>query len=195
MRTVLFDGLMSWMIVAVGLLAAPAVARVQEEAEEEDPIERRIYRFQHRLLPAWTHQKDSSFYEDLRAGRTQRLRDAAEKIIGKEYAAGLKVRAIKDAPMVLIEFPEPMEAPLCYFALIIKTEDGFRYMTLEKTFPHPKSNIKTVVGEWKPGSHTNWGGREYTDADSFVKEFVRPDGKPTVQTAPAIETALPTTKN
>jgi hypothetical protein len=52
----------------------------------------------------------------------------------------------------------------CYFAILVKEGDSFRYVTREQTFDLDGSGVKTVVGGWTSGgNHLNLGGRIYTD--------------------------------
>jgi len=173
-------------------LALSGGARADEPTKEEPSDGRKIYAFQHRLLPRWTHGSKGAFYRDLRAGKKERLIEAAEEFVGKEFAQGIVVRALPDAPQVLIEFPKPDRMPNCYFALVIEKESGFRYVTLELTAPGDE-RVKTFVGEWTAeGAHLNFGPRDYTDSDSFLKEFApKKDGAPAPTPKPEAITRPP----
>ena len=141
------------------------------------PLTRRIYQFQHRLIPGWVHKSSGAFYADLRAGNLDRLREAASEAISPEYAAGIKVTPYPALDGVLIEYPAPEAPPLCYFAFIHadpKAETGYAIYTYEKTmnFPGMQTQAVGVVGGWsRDGTHSNIGSRPYQDAEAFVRDL------------------------
>ena len=76
---------------------------------------------------------------------------------------------------MLIEYPMPVAAPLCYFTFIHasrKGETGFAVYTYEKTMSFGGPEPYGVVGGWSlDGTHSNMGTRDYKDADAFVRDL------------------------
>jgi hypothetical protein len=138
---------------------------------KEITIHQKIYNFQHRLLPRWTHQSGGAFFNDLVQDRPEILLMAATEMVGEEFARNISIKKYKDPEAVLLTFPPPKESPACYFIYIAKTKDGFEFYTYEKTVDLFKKGDKGVVGEWSANKgHLNFGPRKYEDAESFVQE-------------------------
>jgi hypothetical protein len=138
-------------------------------------MHQKIYQFQHRLLPKWTHDSKGVFFYDLMSGNTGRLIVAAERIVGEEFSKKIEIRKYPEAKGVLLIFPAPNEPPECFFIYIAKAKDGFRFFTYEKSADIFGDDDKGVVGEWTAdGTHLNIGSRKYDDADSFVSELQEP---------------------
>ena len=98
--------------------------------------------------------------------------------MGKDFAQKLVVRPLVDSTQVLIIFQEPTEPALCFYAIVQKKGDKYRYLTLELTEDLFGNGNKTVFGEWdEAGGHKNLGTRKYSDAESFVAEATANAGK------------------
>lgn len=162
-------------LLCVLLACSASVAAASAAPASEPTAAEKIYYFQHRLLRDWTHGTQGAFFDDLRKGATDRLVSAATQYLGKESAQKLVVRALPDAPAVLLTFPSPAKPPECFFVLILKVEDGYRYLTLEMAEDLLGNSTKSVAGEWtKAGSHLNFGPRTYADEKSFLAEYAPP---------------------
>jgi hypothetical protein len=138
------------------------------------PIERRIYFYQHKLLPNWTFTTDGAFFRDLKNGELARLRSAASEIVSAEYSAKISATNIPQSNAVLITFEEPTTPPACFFALIRETGSKYYYLTYEKTLDISNAGYIGVVGGWSAdGSHCNYGSRTYSDRESFISDAIR----------------------
>lgn len=137
-------------------------------------LHKRIYYFQHRLIRNWVFESNGQFYADLRLRDTSGLTLAATEIINSEYAKSILVTPIDNKEAVLISFPEPDSAPLCYFAIVEKTGAKFSYLTYEKALPFGEK-VVGVVGSWsEDGGHGNHGPRGYKTAEEFIKDVLAP---------------------
>jgi hypothetical protein len=115
------------------------------------------------------------FFDDLMRGNTGRLTEAATKNVGEEFSRKIQIRKYPEAKGVLLVFQPPNEPPECFFIYIIKTKDGFKFYTYEKSADIFGEGDKGVVGEWSAdGTHSNLGSRKYDDFDSFVTEVQVP---------------------
>lgn len=159
-------------LLLLSVMTVPLSGAENSASSKEVTMGQRIYYFQHRLLPKWTHESNGMFFHDLMNGHFERLIAAAKNIVGEEFAKQIEVQKYAEAGGVLIRFPRPTVAPECFFVYIVKTESGFRFHTYEKTVDLYGSGDKGVVGEWSAdGKHLNFGPRKYEDSDSFVSEL------------------------
>ncbi|MBS1196972.1 MAG: hypothetical protein H6R18_757 [Proteobacteria bacterium] len=161
-----------FLFCCMALLAINGACLAQEPAKEPT-MKDRIYFFQHRLIPQWTHQSGGAFFNDLNAGKSEKLIEAATKIVSPEFAAAISVKKYPDKNGILIRFAVPVEVPQCYFAYIYKdkNDNKFSLYTYEKTLDLLKEGNKGVVGLWSAeGGHSNLGARTYEDPESFVGE-------------------------
>jgi hypothetical protein len=149
----------------------------QEDQRPEPTPHQKIYFFQHKLIPEWTHRTNGAFFGDLSNGRHQRLLDIAAEIVSPEFSNGISIKPYPKVGGLLISFPTPVEPPECYFIYIHKDpkKHAFSLFTYEKTRdPFGRGN-KGVVGSWSAdGEHGNHGSRTYEDAGSFVTEMQGP---------------------
>lgn len=156
---------------------APAVPADAASAAAGKALHRNIYQLQHRLIPNWVHKSSGAFYTALVTGDLTRLRSVATELVSAEYAAGIKVTPYPALQGVLIEYPVPLTAPLCYFAFVHasnKSTSGYEVYTYEKTMNFPGMDpAYGVVGSWSAdgGQHANMGTRSYQDAESFVRDL------------------------
>lgn len=155
---------------------APAASDAAPAAPAAPTLHRRTYELQHRLIPNWVHKSEGAFYTALVVGDLARLREVAGELVSPDYAAGIKVTAYPALEGVLIEYPAPLTPPLCYFAFVHatgKSSTGYEIYTYEKTMKIPGLDSGYgVVGGWTPdGKHLNLGGRDYQDAESFVRDL------------------------
>lgn len=137
--------------ILVALAVSATAVRAAEAAEEQ---ERKIYAFEHRTLPKWTHGSDGAFYTDLASGHAEQLIAKANEFLGTDFGAAIRLRVLQEPEAVLITFPAPTKPPHCFFAAVVKTKDGFRYVTAEKTEDLMGEGLKAVLGEWTAdGAH------------------------------------------
>ena len=134
----------------------------------------RIYHFQHRMLPKWTHESEGKFYKDILNSDFDILFNTASNVVGKEFSKNIIIQRLDDINGILLIFPEPAEPLECYFVFIAKVNENYRFITYEKTQDLSESGDKGVVGEWLPnGTHLNHGSRKYEDAEKFVNDIKR----------------------
>lgn len=156
--------LASCPIIAADSPAPPAAAT------EEPTAHQKLYYFEHRLLPKWAHRTQGAFFEDLRAGRVERLQEAARAIVGPEFAGALVVEAVPVPTGVLLTFAAPAERGDCYFAFVAKVGEGYRYFTYEKAMSITGQDIEACIGEWgEDGGHRNFGFRNEKAREVFLK--------------------------
>lgn len=154
----------------------PPASAASQATRPAPTLHQRTYQLQHRLIPNWVHKSSGAFYTALVVGDLGRLREVAGELVSPEYAAGIKVTPYPALEGVLIEYPEPLTPPLCYFAFVhvnAKSSTGYEIYTYEKTMKFPGlDNSYGVVGTWSPdGTHGNLGGRSYQDAESFIRDL------------------------
>ena len=162
----------SFLVCCMALLTINGACLAQEPAKEPT-MKDRIYFFQHRLIPQWTHQSEGAFFNDLNSGKSEKLIEAATKIVSPEFAAAISIKKYPDENGVLIKFAAPVEVPQCYFIFIYKDKNSskFSLYAYEKTHDLLKEGNKGVVGQWSAeGGHSNLGARTYEDPESFVSE-------------------------
>lgn len=159
-------------------LVAPVMQVMAED--KGDDASRRIYAFEHRLLPRLVYGSEHKMFADLIQNQGDGLRTIAEKIVSPEFAQQMRFKTIVPDKAVLISFPEPEKPPLCYHVIVAKTDDGYAYHTLEKADDIANTGkLKAMYCSWdSPSTRKNFGGRGYTDADAFEKEYLaNPDPK------------------
>ncbi len=156
-----------WVLASCPVFAADSPAPA---ATEEPTPHQKLYYFEHRLLPKWAHRTQGAFFEDLRAGRVDRLQEAARAIVGPEYAGALVVEAVPVPTGVLLTFAAPAERGDCYFAFVAKVGEGYRYFTYEKAMSVTGEAIEACIGEWgEDGGHRNFGFRNDKAREEFLK--------------------------
>jgi hypothetical protein len=172
------------LIIAVFLSACNSTPKQEVEVapvvnqNEEVPTSKKIYFFQHKILPEWTFTTEGKFYADLLRGDLAHLKLAATEVISNEYANGISSEVINDSGAILIKFPKPKAMANCYFVLILKNKEEFSFYTYEKTMNFGDDDpVIGVVGSWSPeGSHGNLGGRTYSKSSDFVSDILRKNG-------------------
>ncbi|MDX1537117.1 hypothetical protein [Arsukibacterium sp.] len=171
-----------WIILVVLLLAACSTTQqetqARKEANQELPDSKKVYFFQHRLLPEWTFTSDGNFFNDLLQSDLTKLRAAATKIVSKDYAEMIKTEVVDNQAAVLITFPQPKNMADCFYILIVKKNDDFAFYTYEKTMSFEQNDpVKGIVGIWsKEGSHGNLGPRTYTSSSDFIQDVLSNSG-------------------
>ena len=144
-----------------------------DDQREPPSRHQKVYHLQHRLLPRWTFGSEGAFFADAAAGYLKQMRDVAAELIDEDFSKAIVAQTVSDGQAVLLSFPAPVEPPECYFVLVIRAGDSFRYVTLEMTEDILGMGSKSVVGEWtSEGSHRNLGPRKYIDLESFLKEVL-----------------------
>ncbi len=143
-------------------------------SQNEIPQSKKVYFFQHKILPEWTFTTDGKFYSDLLMGNLSKLKTAATEVVSAEYASGLKSKVIANENAVLITFPKPEGLTNCFFVLIKKSENSFAFYTYEKTLSFGEDDkVAGVVGSWsEEGNHGNHGGRTYSKAADFIADIL-----------------------
>lgn len=166
------------LIIAIFLSACNSTPEQEVSSlpnqNDEMPTSKKIYFFQHKILPEWTFTTDGKFYADLLKGDLSHLKMAATEVISDDYANGISSEVIKDSGSILIKFPQPKAMANCFFVLITKTKDEFSFYTYEKTMSFGGDDpVIGVVGSWSSeGSHGNLGGRTYSKASDFVSDVL-----------------------
>ncbi|MGJ8694534.1 MAG: hypothetical protein ACSHW0_18900 [Thalassotalea sp.] len=172
-----------YLLVLVALLSACNSTPKQEIAAkpdrlEEIPLAKKIYFLQHKILPEWTFTSDGEFYADLLQGDLTRIKAAASEVVSPSYALAIKSEVIAGNPAVLITFEQPKTPANCFYVIVQKSQDGFNFYTYEKTMNFDTGNaVVGVVGAWSAdGSHSNFGGRTYTQASDFIADALNKNG-------------------
>lgn len=148
---------------------------ISKQQQAEPPYSKKVYFFQHKILPQWTFNSNGNFYTDLVNGNLDGLKSAATEIVSKEFAEQIKTEVFNKDNAVLIKFPEPQAFANCFFVLIQKNDNNYSFLTYEKTIPLGENDqVKGVVGAWSDeGSHLNLGGRTYTKPSDFVADMLK----------------------
>jgi hypothetical protein len=174
------------LLIVVAVLFLPACApnssgtlsskqKIIDNQEYKDTsLNKKIYFFQHRLMPKWTHKSDGQFLSDLLNGDLSRLRLAAEQIVSVEYANNITVKYTGQSNSILLIFPKPTDFNRCYYVFLSKVDSIFHFITYEKTRDTRNQGFVGVVGSWKADTnHYNYGPRKYSDPDSFLDDAIR----------------------
>jgi len=134
------------------------------------PRDKRIYFFEHQMMPRWTHATKGAFYRDLEKGAYEKLHEGGLKVVDEAFSKAIKVEAHPEIGGVVIEFEAPVNPVHCYFVAIVQVGDAYRYLTLEKDEDIMGTGVKDSLCEWTSAGHTNFGPRTYTDKQSFIKD-------------------------
>ena len=146
---------------------------VKDNIEEEAPVSKRIYYFQHKVISKWLFDSDGAFFFDMVNGSAGQFIEAASEIVNAEYANGIIIRPIPSRDAVLIKFPEPKSVPNCYYSILAKSGDTFSYHTYEKAMSFGGEDFVGVVGGWdSEGNHSNFGPRDYLSDDQFIMDIL-----------------------
>ena len=137
-----------------------------------------VYFFQHKILPEWTFTTNGGFYLDLLHGELSRLKLAATAVVAKEYADAISIEVLNKGEAVLIKFPEPKAIANCFYVLIQKADDEYKFFTYEKTMAFGDDDpVKGMVGQWSvQGNHANLGGRTYLNSSDFIRDILKAKG-------------------
>jgi len=165
------------LLLGCGTASIPSVARAAEQATAPAKQETEtIYALHHLIIPGILFSETGSrFFNDLYTGNSAEFLRIVEEPLGKAYSAGLKIKAEHrpDFDLVLISFPEPVTEPLSRHAALIKTEDTFRYITLEEGNDIAKNGYKTFLCEWAAdNTRKNYGPRKYDTLSDFRTELI-----------------------
>ncbi len=159
---------LSLFIFMPGGLHAGEKAKSDKEPTRHD----KVYHFQHRLLPKWTHNSNGEFFNDLMNDQHETIINTAKKVVGEEFSKKISLRKYVASNGVLILFPTPKETNECYFIFIARVGNKFIFYTYEKALDLFGSGIKGAVCEWSADKeHRNYGFRKYVDAASFVADI------------------------
>ena len=152
--------------------------RRKETSSQRDYDPEDAYYFQHRLLPDFAYNSDGKFYQDLKSLDTTILRDIATDVVSASYAEAITVKAIDNRSAILIEFPNPVKPPNCYFIIVRKIDESYAFYTYEKAMRFGADDVVIgVVGAWyEDGSRANLGPRTYETAEEFANDILGSDG-------------------
>ncbi|MDF7801927.1 hypothetical protein P4C99_20795 [Pontiellaceae bacterium B1224] len=132
---------------------------------------RKIYDFQHKRIPALLFESDGRFFAELACKSQSELVNIAEESVDSDFAKALEIRYFEGNNAYAITFQEPENLAECYHALLVKTDDGFLYYTLEKGLDLFGHRTPSMLCGWTPaGTHLNYGSQRYTDLQSFVDD-------------------------
>lgn len=161
-------GLITLSMLATAVSGEPAAAAPQAARHDA------ICRFEHEILPDWTHHSSGRFFADLQSGLPADTTAYAQQVVDPQFAAALKLKAYPQQQACAFIFPRPEKPPECYFAIIRKEAEGFSYFTLEKGLDLFGLGTGAVLCKWtKDGTHQNLGTRDYDDLASFAKEVLK----------------------
>ena len=163
------------MILFISLffsLNSPSRAAEDTVSLKDPSLHRKIYYFEHRLLPELIPTK--SFCNTLMTETPDSIIRMAAAVVGEEFSRNISIRKYSEHQGILLSFPKPVEPLECFFIYIVKNEDGCRYITYEKTRELPGSDAVGAICEWKERIHIFTGTRKYDDAESFVNELQKP---------------------
>lgn len=148
---------------------------ISKQQQVEPPYSKKVYFFQHKILPQWTFNSNGNFYTDLINGNLDGLKSAATEIVSKEFAEQIETEVFSKDNAVLITFPKPQAFANCFFVLIKKNDNNYSFLTYEKTIQLGEDDqIKGVVGAWNDeGSHLNLGGRTYKKSSDFAADMLK----------------------
>lgn len=184
-----------WLLASLTVVTVPPA---QSEAPKTQPpaalaepsAHQKLYYFEHRLMPQWTHRSDGAFYADLREGKVERVKNAAEKLVGAAFAEKLTIENIEAPEGVLIELAPPTETTDCFFIFVAKADAGYRYFTFEKTEDLWGEGLQACTGEWTAdGVHHNFGFTKEQSREAFLKIVTDLQNGP--KTAPGAVTRPP----
>lgn len=151
----------------VALLLGLSALHAADTTEEQ---ERKIYSFEHHILPKWTHGSKGAFYADLASGHAEQLLQTANELLGPDFGTAIRFRVLSEAEAVLITFPAPTKTPHCFFAAVAKTKDGYRYLTAEKCEDIMNEGLKAALAEWTAdGAHHLLGFSKDRSEQWFVR--------------------------
>ncbi|MBN2527103.1 MAG: hypothetical protein JXR76_11970 [Deltaproteobacteria bacterium] len=133
------------------------------------PLDKRIYLFQHQVLPDWTFQTDGAFLTDLLNHNTQALKETATEVVSAEFARGISVDVVNPAGAALLTFDSPQNTLDCYYVFILGADGEHLFFTYERTADIQGEGFIGEVGMWtQDGIHASFGLRKYADAKSFM---------------------------
>ncbi len=143
-----------------------------DKLSANQPNFRKLYFFQHKLLPRWTHRSRGKFFKALMNQDYRVFNRVANKYLGEEYTSKIKFKKYENLNGVLITFPTPFKSPLCYYVFIMKKGEGnYKYYTYEKTMGFTKGAVGAYCCWTASGRHRTFGIKKYKDAESFIAEF------------------------
>lgn len=162
-----------WLIFLIGCNATLPDKDQAENQNTELSYAKKVYYFQHKLIPQWVFESEGAFFFDLYNRQLEQFMLAAIDLLGEEYASQILVTSLYDNNSILIEFPKPNQFGNCFFALIVKEGDSYSYYTYEKTIKLGNDRIQGFVGGWGvEGGHRNYGPRSYKTSTDFVKDVL-----------------------
>lgn len=161
------------ILLVVGCATFNSINSSKSTSLSEQPISKKIYYLQHKLIPNWVFNSMGVFFEEMKKGNDSSLIKVTIDIVNEEYAKGLIVNPDIDSNAILITFPEPKEYINCFYAIVQKCGNDFTYTTYEKTIDIGGGFIGVVGGWDNKGSHLNFGPREYKSSSEFVNDVLK----------------------
>jgi len=71
----------------------------------------RIYHFQHRMLPKWTHESEGKFYKDILNSDFDILFNTASNVVGKEFSKNIIIQRLDDINGIQ-QFPQAFQGKI-----------------------------------------------------------------------------------
>lgn len=169
------------LLCLFNLLATLPARAADEDTSKRDafiaqmqaqPLQRRIYLFEHRILPQLVYGSEGMLFNDLMAGNSEPLRQYAQAVVSEEFAQALRVSPKPDMNGVLVSFAPPQQTPHCYFVFIAQDGERLYYYTYEKTMDLFQKGDQGVLGGWNPSyNHENFGTFSWSDSNSFLEQI------------------------
>jgi len=163
-------------LITIAILSARVFGESPSAQSEKNAATDRhegICYFQHQILPTRTLNSNGRLFSDLATGIPAWLAKEAERIVDEEFAKALELKAYSEQDAYVIIFPEPDRANECYFSLLKKEADGFRYYVLEKRMNPFHIGESSNLYTWdKNGNQVNFGLRKYSDLKTFIDEVL-----------------------
>lgn len=168
------------LLLACSLSLTPAVSLRAAEppapAAASTALTEDIYTLHHKVIPGILFSdKGTLMFDDLFSGRTSTFISMVRGPLGETYASGMKFKSEHhpDYDIVLISFPPPNAEPNCFQAVLVKSDNAFRYITLEAGNEIGGNKSVSFLCEWTPEfAHRNYGPRSYKELDAFRSELL-----------------------
>lgn len=137
-----------------------------------------LYGFEHQLLPNWAYTVPEFFNDLINNGEKTTLYRAARNVYEKQGVefpfteddfSGFHTRLDVDTVAILMRFPQPQEAPLCYCAFIFMdtSTKQIAYYTLEKGIDPISGKDMQFLCSWDANKRHREHGSIYTDQTSL----------------------------
>lgn len=147
---------------------------------QDDKPRPQHYEFAHRAMPSITLNPDVDLARLVEGDRLQAALLQTWTKIGESHpevdrlsANGLAGRLVDvaDSRALLLSFPQPSHMAEVFLAVVAPLDppSARRYFTLELSWDFAAGQAGTIIGEWGPAGHTNFGtGPAGNDAQGFL---------------------------